>query len=92
MEAYVLDITVLRSKQLNLKVCPADGIDRDTALPFSEAEFAPGKYLVEGPARKCPPGPLTLAELAQWFGRLDGSWGKEIGNGMKRYTVRRLPG
>ena len=53
MEAYVLEITVLRSKQLNLKVCPADGIDRDTAVPFSEVEFAPGKYLVEGPARKC---------------------------------------
>ena len=91
MEAYVLEITVLKSNLVNVKVCSADGIDRSTAQPFSSAEFAPGKYLVEGPATRCPPASLNLADLAQWFDKLHGSWGKEIGNGMKRYTVLRLP-
>lgn len=90
MVAYVLEITVLRSKQLHLKVCSADGVDRSTARPFSAAEFAPGRYLVEGPARKCPPGPMSLEKLAEWFDKLHGSWGKEIGKGMERYMVQRL--
>ena len=90
MQAYVLNVIALKANELIVKACSADGVDRSTARPFSAAEFAPGRYLVEGPARKCPPRPMSLAELAEWFDKLHGSWGKEIGKGMERYRVQRL--
>ena len=90
MQAYVLHVIVLKSNELMIKEYAADDIDRSAARPFSTAEFAPGRYLVDGPAKKCPPHPVSLAELAEWFDRLHGSWEKESGNGMQRYTVQRL--
>jgi hypothetical protein len=90
MRAYVLQVIALKSNELMVRVLPADGIDCSAAQPFSTAEFSPGKYLVEGPACKSPRNPQKLSELAEWFQRLDGSWGKEIGGGMQRYTVQRL--
>ena len=90
MQAYVLHVIALKSNELIVRVLPADDIDRSSARPFLAAEFSPARYLVEGPTRKCPRNPQKPGELAEWFQRLHGSWGKEIGNGMQRYTVQRL--
>jgi hypothetical protein len=90
MQAYVLQVVAFKSRGLHVKVLPADGIDRKSARPFLAAEFSPGRYLVEGPAYRSPGNPENLAELALWFQRLHGSWGKEIRNGVQRYTVQRL--
>ena len=90
MQAYVLQVIALKSNELIVRVLSADDIDRSSARPFLAAEFSSGRYLVEGPARKCPRNPQKPGELAEWFQRLDGSWGKEIGGGMQRYRVQRV--